>query len=265
MTADANPLIQNDLRPIRGWSIADLPGRPAAVAACRRSGCSRDREMLAMLAALLRIGPDCARRRGRPDGLAGPAGAGFPPGRLLADRARRAGRPGRVGRGQPARHRARGREAGDGRAPATPALFAASLARDGGAGAAGRGAGVPRPALWLAGRPLGNHGRLVRELARSSPPPISSRPISSSSCRSACGSAGCDGAPIRSGRRWWRTSSTTASPSWRRRYSAISSEVCAQAASLRSTKSSRSWPQKISPSITNEGAPNTPRSIANLV
>ena len=31
-----------------------------------------------------------------------------------------------------------------------------------------------------------------------------------------------------------------------------------QAASLRSTKSSRSWPQKISPSITNEGAPNTP-------
>ena len=38
-----------------------------------------------------------------------------------------------------------------------------------------------------------------------------------------------------------------------------------QAASLRSTKSSRSWPQKISPSITNEGAPNTPCSMACLV
>ena len=38
-----------------------------------------------------------------------------------------------------------------------------------------------------------------------------------------------------------------------------------QAASLRSTKSSLSWPQKISPSITKDGAPNTPRSIAYLV
>ena len=33
-------------------------------------------------------------------------------------------------------------------------------------------------------------------------------------------------------------------------------------ASRRSTKSSRSWPQKISPSMTNEGAPNTPCSMA---
>src|SRR5262249_47144529 len=36
--------------------------------------------------------------------------------------------------------------------------------RDGGPRTARRGAGLPRPALWLAGRPLGQHLRLDREV-----------------------------------------------------------------------------------------------------
>ena len=92
MTADANPLIQNDLRPIRGWSIviflAVLP--LLLVPAVWLLG---DREMLAMLALFFISSLIALAVAVAPHGLAGPAGAGFSAGRLLADRARRAWAP----------------------------------------------------------------------------------------------------------------------------------------------------------------------------
>ena len=117
---DANPLIQNDLRPIRWWSIviflAVLPlllaaggladRRPRNAGDARRSSSSR---------AWLRSPWPSA-----PHGPAGLAGAGLSAGGLLADRAGHGGRAGRVGRGHPVRHRAPGREAGDRRRPRRP-------------------------------------------------------------------------------------------------------------------------------------------------
>ena len=67
---------------------------------------------------------------------------------------------------------------------------------------------------WLAGL-LGHHAGMAHKLRCASRPPTSSSRTCSSCCRSACGWAGCGGAPIRCGPRWWRTWSTTASRSRR--------------------------------------------------